>query len=84
MKPLKRCTTKSDYEGAIAKYEEALKESNKLRAKTEAIDKDFKTFVNLKIAMSYTKLAEQSEDANYYYEKALKHIEQADFNSKTR
>ena len=67
----------NDYEGAIAKYEETLKESNKLRAKTEAIDKDFKTLVNLKIATSYTKLAEQSEDANYYYEKALEHIEQA-------
>ena len=67
----------SDYEAAIAKYEEALKESNKLLVKTEAIDKDFTTFVNLKIAMSYAKLAEQSEDANYYHEKALKHIDQA-------
>ena len=67
----------SDYEAAIAKYEEALKESNRLLVKTEAIDKDFTTFVNLKIAMSYAKLAEQSEDANYYHEKALKHIGQA-------
>ena len=41
----------SDYENAIAKYKEALKESNKLRLrKPNTIDKDFTTFVNLKIA----------------------------------
>ena len=67
----------NDYKGAIAKYEEALKESNKLRAKTEAIDKDFKTLVNFKIATSYVKLAEQSNETNSYYEKALEHIEKA-------
>lgn len=68
----------NDYEGAIGKYKEALKESRKLRARTEAIHEDFTTFVNLKIAMSYDKLAEQSEDANCHYEKALEHVERAD------
>ena len=67
----------SDYEAAIVKYEEALKESNKLLARTESIDKDFTTLVNFKIAMSYVKLAEQSDDTNYY-EKALEHVERAD------
>ena len=67
---------KSDYEAAIAKYEEALKESNKLLARTETIDEDFTTLVNFKIAMSYVKLAEQFNDTNYY-EKALEYIEQA-------
>ena len=55
-----------NYESAIAKYSEALKESKKLGAKTATIDEDFTTLVNLKIAMSYAKLAEQSDDANYY------------------
>ena len=32
---------RSDYEGAIAKYKAALKESKKFGAKTETIDKDF-------------------------------------------
>ena len=59
----------NDYARAIAKYSEALKESNKLRAKTETIDKDFTTLVNFKIAMSYVQLAE--------YEKALEYIEKA-------
>ena len=66
----------NDYKRAIARYKEALKESNKLRAKTEAIDKDFKTLVNFKIATSYVNLAEQSGNINYY-EKALEHIKQA-------
>ena len=59
----------NDYAGAIAKYSEALKESKKRRAKTETIDKDFTTLINLKIAMSYVQLAE--------YEKALEYIEKA-------
>lgn len=67
----------NDYEGAIVKYKEALKESKKLRSKTEAIDEDFTTFVNFKIAMSYVKLVEQSDDTKYY-EKALEHVERAD------
>ena len=52
----------NNYEGAIAKYNEALKESNKLRAKTETIDEDFITFVNFKIAISYVKLAEHKDN----------------------
>lgn len=59
----------NDYKGAIEKYSAALKESKKLRAKTETIDKDFTTLVNFKIAMSYVQLAE--------YEKALEYIEKA-------
>ena len=66
----------NDYEGAIEKYNEALKESNKLRAKTETIDKDFTTYVNLKIAMSYIKLAEHEENL-IHYETALEHVEKA-------
>ena len=66
----------NDYEGAIAKYEEALKESNKLRAKTEAIDEDFQTLVNLRITTSYVNLAEHENNLNYY-EKALEHVEKA-------
>lgn len=66
----------NDYEGAIVMYSKALKESNKFRSKTEMIDKDFTTYVNLKIAMSYVKLAEQ-EDNPIHYEKALEHVEKA-------
>ena len=66
----------NDYERAIAKYSEALKESYKLRAKTETIDKDFTTLVNFKIAVSYAKLAEH-EDNPIHYEKALEYIEKA-------
>ena len=66
----------SDYEDAIAKYKEALKESKKLFARTETIDEDFTALVNFKIVMSYVKLAERSKDRNYY-EKALEYIEQA-------
>ena len=66
----------NDYERAIAKYSEALKESYKLRAKTETIDKDFTTLVNFKIAVSYAKLAEH-EDNPIHYEKALEHVEKA-------
>ena len=66
----------NDYAEAIVKYDEALKESKKVRAKTETIDQDFTTFVNFKIAMSYVKLAEQ-EDNSIHYEKALEYIEKA-------
>ena len=66
----------NDYEGAIEKYNEALMESNKLRAKTETIDKDFTTYVNFKIAMSYVKLAEHENNPSHY-EIALEHVEKA-------
>ena len=65
---------RSNYEGAIEKYKKALKESNKSGAKTEHIDKDFTTLVNLKIAQCYYHLAEKTHDINYYKE-ALVHIE---------
>ena len=66
----------NDYEGAIKKYNEALIESNKLRAKTEAIDIDFTTYVNFKIAMSYLNLAEH-ENSPIHYKKALEYVEEA-------
>ena len=64
---------RSNYKGAITKYKEALKESDKFGAKTERIDKEFKTLANLKIAQCYYKLGEKIGDVNYY-ENALTHI----------
>jgi len=64
---------RSDYEGAIVKYKEALKESKKFGAETERIDKDFTTLVNLKIARCYYELAEDSQDVRHY-ESSLIHI----------
>ena len=66
----------NDYEGSIVMYSKALKESNKFRSKTETIDKDFTTYVNLKIAMSYVKLAEHKDNPSHY-EKALEYVEKA-------
>lgn len=63
-----------DYDGAIEKYEKALKESNKAGAKIEHIDKDFTTLVNLKIASCYYQLGEKTQDVNYY-QNALAYIE---------
>ena len=65
---------RSNYESAIEKYKEAIKESNKPGSKTEHIDKDFTTLVNLKIAQCYYYLAEKTQDVNYYRD-ALVHIE---------
>ena len=64
---------RSDYENAIAKYKEALKESKKFGVKTERIDKDFTTLVNLRIAQCYYELAEDSSDVRHY-QSALTHI----------
>ena len=64
----------ADYEGAIAKYTEALEESTKRGVKTEVIDKDFTTLANFKIAVSYSRMAEQSGDVNHY-DTALSYIE---------
>ena len=64
----------ADYEGAIAKYTEALEESTKRGVKTEVIDKDFPTLANYKIAVSYSRLAEQSGDVNHY-DTAIEYIE---------
>ena len=58
---------RSDYEGAIEKYKEALKESKKLGAKTERIDKDFTTLANLRIARCYYELGEESSDVRHYH-----------------
>lgn len=66
----------NDYERAIEKYTQAIKESSKLRAKTETIDQDFTTYVNFKIAMSYAKLAEH-KDNPIHYETALEYVEKA-------
>ena len=66
---------RSDYEGAIVKYKEALKESKKFGAETERIDKDFTTLVNLKIAQCHYELAENSSDI-IHYQSALRHIEE--------
>lgn len=64
----------ADYEGAIAKYTEALEESTKRGVKTEVIDKDFTTLANFQIAVSYSRLAEQTGDVNHY-DTALEYIE---------
>ncbi len=64
----------ADYEGAIDKYTEALEESTKRGVKTEVIDKDFATLANYKIAVSYSRLAEQSGDVNHY-DTAIEYIE---------
>ena len=64
----------ADYEGAITKYTEALEESTKRGVKTEVIDKDFTTLANFQIAVSYSRLAEQTGDVNHY-DTALEFIE---------
>ena len=65
----------SEYEDAISKYSEALEESTQWGVKTEVIDKDFPTLAKYKIAVCYSKLAEQTEDVSYY-DKALENIEE--------
>ena len=57
---------RADYEGAIAKYTEALEASTKRGVNTKVIDKDFTTLVHYKIAVSYSRLAEQSGNVNHY------------------
>ena len=56
----------ADYEGAIAKYTEALEESMKEGVNTAVIDKDFTTHVHYKIAVSYSRLADQSGNVDDY------------------
>ena len=72
---------RSDYEGAIVKYKEALKESKKFGAKTEMIDKDFTTLANLKIAQCYYELAEKMS-GNRYYQTSLTHIREVVLDAK--
>ena len=64
----------ANYEGAIAKYAEALEASTKRGVNTRVIDKDFTTLVHYKIAVSYSRLAEQTGDVNYY-DTAIEYIE---------
>ena len=66
---------RADYEDAIAKYKEALKESQKFGARTETIDKNFTTLANLKIAQCYYELAEDSSDVRHY-QSTLRHIKE--------
>ena len=66
--------SQNDYEGSIGKYNEALEESVKWGVKTEVIDKDFPTLANYKIAVNYSKWAEQSGDITYY-DNAIEQIE---------
>ena len=76
----KELSDQGDYEGAIAKYEEALEESTKRGVKTEVIDKDFTTLANLEIAIAYSRIAEKTgDDSNY--DKALQHIEEVSPNA---
>ncbi len=65
--------SQANYAGAIAKYVEALEESKKPGVRTEMIDKDFNTLVNFRIAVSYSRLAEQTGN-NDHYNSAIKHI----------
>ncbi|MDE0505112.1 MAG: tetratricopeptide repeat protein, partial [Candidatus Poribacteria bacterium] len=65
----------SEYEEAISKYTQALEESTEWGVKTEVIDKDFPTLAKYKIAVCYSKLAEQTEDVSYY-DNALENIEE--------
>lgn len=62
------------YADAIAKYEEALAESQKPLVKTEVIDPDFSTLASYKIAFCYTQLAEQTGD-QAKYDDALRIVE---------
>ena len=64
----------ADYEGAIAKYTEAFEESMKEGVNTETIDTDFTTLVHYKIAVSYSRLAQQSGDWDHY-KTAIDYIE---------
>ena len=64
----------ADYEGAIVKYTEAFEASMKGGVNTETIDTDFTTLVHYKIAVSYSRLAQQSGDWDHY-ETAIDYIE---------
>ena len=66
--------SQADYDRAIKGYNEALEESTKWGVKTEVIDRDFYTLAHYKIAVSYSKWAEQTGDVNYY-DTAVKQIE---------
>ena len=62
-----------DYQGAIQKYNKAIKASKKLGTRTDHIDKDFPALANYKIVLCYDKLGETTGDIRYYT-KAQTHI----------
>ena len=70
-----------NYEESIAKFEEALIESEKWGVKTAVIDKDFVTLAKYKIAVCYSKLAENTGDVNYF-DQAVAKIEEVWPNAK--
>lgn len=63
-----------NYTGAIELYTQALEESKKPGVRTEMIDMDFYTFINYRIAVTYSRLAEQTNNTNHYIH-AIQHIE---------
>ena len=72
---------RSEYKDAIAKYKEALKESKKFGARTEAINMDFTTLANLKIARCYYERAENTSDVRHY-QSALTHVRKSVLDAK--
>ena len=72
-----------NYEESIAKFEEALIESEKWGVKTAVIDKDFVTLAKYRIAVCYSKLAEDTGDVNYF-DQAVAEIEEVWPNAKVR
>lgn len=63
----------ANYVEAVALYKEALEESKKPGVSAEMIDRDFNTLINFKIAVSYSRLAEQTKNADHYFT-AIQHI----------
>lgn len=63
-----------DYQGAIEKYQKAIKASKKPGAKTKHIHKDFPGLANYKIALCFDKLGDTKND-NRFYSKAISQIE---------
>ncbi|MCG9129784.1 outer membrane protein assembly factor BamD, partial [Candidatus Poribacteria bacterium] len=55
-----------EYQGAIEKYQKAIKASKRLGAKTKHIHKDFPTLAKYKIVLCYDKLAATKNDDRYY------------------
>ena len=55
-----------NYRDAIEKYNAAKKESKKLFTKTDHIDTDFQTHINIKIARCYFDLGNTTQDPIYY------------------
>ncbi|MEC7866727.1 MAG: tetratricopeptide repeat protein [Candidatus Poribacteria bacterium] len=70
-----------NYEESIAKFEEALIESEKWGVKTAVIDKDFVTLAKYRISVCYSKLAEDTGDVNYF-DQAVATIEEVWPNAK--